>query len=308
VRVREIAASLGAKNHDVSLLDETQARIFLARWSGRESEPLPEPQAAEIIAGCKGLVLGLAMMGAALKNKSATDWARILRNLKSARLRDSGVKVGNYAYHTLYSSISASIEELSPEDKGRYFKLAVLLEDMPAPAVLLQQIWGGDRDEVEARMSRLVDVSLANFDAEGSIRLHDFQLDFIRGEHPDQAALALEHAALLRSLHVVRPHPDQFSSQLTGRLLSYQAEPEIARLLNDLDANAPRPRLQPLSAALEQVGSTTLRILEGHTHKVTAVAISSDGRRAVSASLNKTVLVWELEGVAPPRVSKAIPI
>ena len=75
-RVREIAASLGAKNHNVSLLDDIQARIFLARWSGCDSQSLP-PQAKEIIAECKGLVLGLAMIGATLRNKPATDWARI---------------------------------------------------------------------------------------------------------------------------------------------------------------------------------------------------------------------------------------
>jgi NB-ARC domain len=151
-RVREIAASLGAKSHDVSLLDDKQARIFLARWSGDDSRPLPEPQATEILAECKGLVLGLAMVGAALKDKRATDWARILGNLKNARLRDGGVRLANYAYRTLYSSIFASIEELSPGDKFRYSKLAILLDDMSAAAVLLQQIWGGDMDDVQAAL------------------------------------------------------------------------------------------------------------------------------------------------------------
>ena len=300
-RVREIAASLGAKNHNVSLLDDIQARIFLARWSGCDSQSLP-PQAKEIIAECKGLVLGLAMIGATLRNKPATDWARILRNLKRSSLRATGVPLANYAYRTLYSSISASVEELSPEDKVRYLKLAILLEDMPAPAVLLQQIWGGGSDEVEAFMSHFVDVSLANFDAEGSIRLHDFQLDFVRGEHPQPAALAVEHSALLRSLHVVRSHPEQFASQLTGRLISYKANLEVSTLLKNLDVNAPHPLLCPLWPALEQAGSLTLHVLEGHTDSVNAVALSADGGRAVSGSADKTLRVWDLEGKATPRV------
>jgi hypothetical protein len=104
-------------------------------------------------------------------------------------------------------------------------------------------------------MIRLVDVSLANFDAEGSIRLNDFQLDFIRGEHSEQPMLKLEHAGLLHNLQVVRTHPEQFAAQLTGRLLTYQMEPEVTRLLNELDANAPRPRLRQLWPALEQAGS-----------------------------------------------------
>jgi len=298
-RIREIAASLGARNYDVSLVDDGQASIFLARWSGRDSRPLPEPHSTEIIAECGGLVLGLAMIGAALKKKPAGDWARVLRNLKRARLKDSGVKLGNYPYHNLYSSISASIEELSPEDKGRYLKLAILLDDMPAPAVLLQQIWGGDTDDVEAVMCRLVDVSLANFDADRSIRLHDFQLDFVRAEHSHPATLALVHAALRRSLHVVRSHPEQLASQVIGRMLSYMPELEIKRFLNDLAADAPRPCLRPLWAALEQVGSPTLRVLEG-TDEVKAVALSSDGKRAVYSFGYPSVGIWDLEGQAPP--------
>ena len=264
-RNREIAASLGAKNHDVDLLDDAQARRFLAQRSGWEPLPLPEPQATEILSECKGLVLGLAMIGAALKNKPASDWARIVRNLRKARLKDTGARVANYAYRTLWASIAASVEELSPEDRERYCRLAILLEDMPYPATLLQQIWGGEVDEVETAMNQLVDQSLASRDAEGSIRIHDFQLDFVRGEYSYPAALALAHSALLRSLHVVRPHPEQFASQMTGRLLSHQDEPGIGELLERLRANAARTCLWPLSPSLEQAGSPTRRVLEGHT-------------------------------------------
>ena len=45
-----------------------------------------------------------------------------------------------------------------------------------------------------------------------------------------------------------------------------------------------------------------LRVLEGHTDTVRAVALSADGRRAVSGSSDKTVRVWDLEGDQPPRV------
>src|SRR5262249_60773816 len=34
---------------------------------------------------------------------------------------------------------------------------------------------------------------------------------------------------------------------------------------------------------------------EGHTDKITSIAISADGRRLVSGSLDKTVRVWDLE-------------
>ena len=38
-----------------------------------------------------------------------------------------------------------------------------------------------------------------------------------------------------------------------------------------------------------------LKVLEGHTSTVTAVAISSDGGKIVSGSEDKTVRVWSME-------------
>jgi WD40 repeat protein len=303
-RNREIAASLVAKNHDVDLLDDAQARRFLAHRSGWEQSPLPEPQATDILFECKGLVLGLAMIGAALKNKPTPDWARIVRNLRKACLNETGARVANYAYRTLWASIAASVEELSPEDRKRYCRLAILLEDMPCPATLLQQIWGGDVDVVGAAMNRLVDQSLASRDPEGNIHIHDFQLDFVRGEYQYPATLTLAHSALLRSLHVVRSNPEQFASQMTGRLMSKQDEPGIGELLERLKANAARTCLWPLLPALEQAGSPTRRVLEGHTDPVEAVVLTADGKRAVSVSgsNDNTFRVWDLDGRTPPRL------
>jgi WD40 repeat protein len=40
----------------------------------------------------------------------------------------------------------------------------------------------------------------------------------------------------------------------------------------------------------------TIRTLEGHRSPVTAVAVTPDGRRAVSASFDRTLRLWDLEG------------
>ena len=39
----------------------------------------------------------------------------------------------------------------------------------------------------------------------------------------------------------------------------------------------------------------TIRALQGHTSSVAAVAVTPDGRRAVSASYDHTLRLWELE-------------
>lgn len=299
-RNREIADSIGAKNHDVDLLSDLDARRFLAQRSNHPL-PLPEPAAKEIISQCKGLVLGLAMIGAALKNKPVSYWTRIVKNLRKARLKETGVRVANYAHHTLWASIAASVEQLSPEDRRRYCDIAILLEDMPCSAVLLRQMWGGEMDEAEAAMGRFVDMSLASRDADGSIRLHNFQLDFVRGEYPQPAALPLVYSAILRSLHVIRADPGQFASQVVGRLLSHRGQTGIAELLERLAANAARPCLWPLRPVLEQAGSSTSRVLD-ENHAFIKGALSADGGRVVFISKNDNVCVWDMEGHTPPRV------
>ena len=42
------------------------------------------------------------------------------------------------------------------------------------------------------------------------------------------------------------------------------------------------------------VGATLVRTLEGHTNWVRAVAITPDGQRAVSASDDRTLRIWDL--------------
>jgi len=49
-------------------------------------------------------------------------------------------------------------------------------------------------------------------------------------------------------------------------------------------------------------GNQPPRVLEGHTDWVLAVALTADGKRAVSGSDDRTLRVWDLEGNQPPRV------
>jgi len=126
--------------------------------------------------------------------------------------------------------------------------------------------------------------------------------DAPQSELQDHDTLRLLQGTLRLSLHIVAKDSGQFASQMRGRLLAHQAKPGIAAFLKDLDACTPRPRLWPLWPTLNAAGGPMLRVFEGHTDDVTAVALSGDGKRAVSGSQDGTLRVWDLEGNQPPRI------
>jgi WD40 repeat protein len=112
---------------------------------------------------------------------------------------------------------------------------------------------------------------------------------------PEDEDLDLVHSALRLSAHVIGKDPKQFSSQMVGRLLIYRDMPAIARFADRVAKGTGVPWLRPLHVALYPSGSALVRTLEGHTAAVLGVALSGDGRRAVSASRDKTLKVWEVE-------------
>ena len=88
--------------------------------------------------------------------------------------------------------------------------------------------------------------------------------------------------------------PQQFSSQLVGRLLEHVGEPTVRQFVDSVTRAARYPWLRPLWPALHAPGGGLLRTLTGHSDRVNSVAVCPDNRRAVSASLDKTLVVWDL--------------
>src|SRR5262249_31937205 len=89
--------------------------------------------------------------------------------------------------------------------------------------------------------------------------------------------------------------PVQFASQMVGRLLPHQGLPTVKQFLAGLIEGAPELWLRPLHPALHSPGTSLVRTLEGHSDQVSALAVSADGRHAVSASYDQTFKVWNLD-------------
>ena len=110
----------------------------------------------------------------------------------------------------------------------------------------------------------------------------------------DEEELRLIQSAIRLSGNVLVRDRRQLASQLAGRLLGID-DNDIQALLKQAAEKAPRPSLWPLRANLTPPGGPLIRILEGHTGWVYAVAVTPDGRRAVSASRDQTLRLWDLE-------------
>ena len=111
---------------------------------------------------------------------------------------------------------------------------------------------------------------------------------------PRRKALRLIHGALQLSVHVLVQNPTQFASQMVGRLLVHRDKPGVAKLVDEISAVAPRPWIRPLHPCFDPPGGALLRTMEGHSDLVRGVAVTPDGKMAVSGSSDNTLKVWDL--------------
>ena len=109
------------------------------------------------------------------------------------------------------------------------------------------------------------------------------------------ADVELLQGALRLSSNVLTADAEQFASQMTGRLLPHAGAEAIRRFSAEIAATAPLRWLRPLYPTLHPPGAGLLRTLEGHSNGVRSLALTADGKRAVSASHDKTLKLWDLE-------------
>jgi WD domain, G-beta repeat/APAF-1 helical domain len=108
---------------------------------------------------------------------------------------------------------------------------------------------------------------------------------------PEDKDLQLVQSAIRLSAHVLARDARQLAGQLTGRLLSYTS-PSIEALLRQAAKRKAWPWLRPLQCNLTAPGGHLIRTIEGYTSSVNAVAVTPDGRRAITAS--QDLRVWDL--------------
>jgi WD40 repeat protein len=110
---------------------------------------------------------------------------------------------------------------------------------------------------------------------------------------PNDKASQLVQKTLRRSAHILVQDKKQLAGQLIGRLLSYQL-PKIQAMLEQAKQQRTGCWLRPLTASLMSPEGLLARNLTGHDSLVKAVAVTSDGKYAVSAT-DSHLKVWDLK-------------
>ena len=383
-RDASIITGLGAKKHELGVLDNVQALKLLAKWAGYQDYNALPTEAEAVVEECGNLPLALSMVGAMLRGKPEKRWGNVLRKLGHANLDKIRQQFPGYPYPDLLKAIQVSIEALETDTSERYFDFAIFPEDTAIPEKVLQIFWeseGLDEDDAEDVVCEFVNKSLASQDEDGNLRLHDLQLDYVKNQtedlstlhnnflqaytqkYPDgwhtlendgyiyqhlsyhlQAAgrenelkellldfrwleaklektninalladyniclnnicsnkdksLKLVKGALQLAAHILAADKSQLPGQLFGQLLSFTIKnqnPEIQDLLEQAKNNQTSPWLRPLIPSLTPPGGGLLATFTGHSDWVNAVAYAPDGKRAISASGDHTLKLWNLE-------------
>lgn len=119
--------------------------------------------------------------------------------------------------------------------------------------------------------------------------LEDF--DLLLNTELDNQPIRLLGRAIHLSAHLLTQYPSLLWEQLYGRLMLYEI-PEIQAIL----AQSPKSvYFRPISPSLAIAGNSLICALEGHFDTVTAIAMTPNGKQALSASNDGTFRFWDLK-------------
>jgi WD40 repeat protein len=103
----------------------------------------------------------------------------------------------------------------------------------------------------------------------------------------------LVRKTLWMSGHVLAADITQLAAQLHGRMAGFD-DPAIVALLARAAEQKTGPWLRPLHACLTPPDDPLIRTFTGHSKQVNSVAVLPDGQRALSASDDTTLKLWNL--------------
>ncbi|HYP99129.1 MAG TPA: NB-ARC domain-containing protein [Polyangiaceae bacterium] len=201
-RDAQLLRSLGARVHDLGLLDLESALQMLAAGAGSEVGALP-PAAHAVAKECGYLPLALTL--AAAQVRDGNRFEDVLAALERGRL-----EFLDHPYGSVWKSLGASVRALGESEAARYLELAVVPEDTEIPASVIIRWWraqagleGFESNQLLVRLANKGLLYLHERAGKRSVSFHDLQLDYLRLiTSPNRAAL---HASLLDAVAAELP-------------------------------------------------------------------------------------------------------
>lgn len=178
-------------------MDEQQAVELMAKISGLPREKLP-PVAYKIIDFCGRLPLALSLIGAKLRTEGFAQrieaWQDIFNALQEIKYDEIAART-DYTHPNLYKAIHASIRDLDTGLWERYLDFAIFSSDTNIPIEVLYTLWQPTPSgSVRQTVSELVNRSFLQRTDDGSYKIHDLLLAYIRDASTD---IAQKHNRLL---------------------------------------------------------------------------------------------------------------
>ena len=239
-----LAATLGAQEHGLDVLEEDQALALLAQWAGSPPEQLPR-EACAVADECGRLPFALALCGAMARD--GAPWADLLDALAEADLAFLQKQFPNYPYPDVLRALKVSVDALVASDPAwakHYGELAVFPLTRAVPEAAVVQLWvhtnGLNERSARQLLTTLGRKSLLRLEGEAPQRhvtLHDLQHDYLRAALHDLSGL---HAELLAAYREkcpegwhTGPNDGYFFDHLTYHLARAGRSDELAETLLD---------------------------------------------------------------------------
>ncbi len=233
-RDSSLLTGLGAVEHRLDVLDESQALALLADWTGQVAGGLPVA-ACQVARRCDYLPLALALCGARVRD--GLTWEDVL-----AALDEANLAFLDHPHGSVMASMHLSVAALPERDRELYPLLAAVLEDSVIPEAALVGLWGqvGQLNQQQSRhlLTQLAGESLLRLSGESGKRvasLHDLQHLYLRQQAGAMSALHEQwlaaYAAQCPVGWATGPDDGYFFQHLAYHLHAAGREGELRRLL-----------------------------------------------------------------------------
>ncbi|GLJ30694.1 hypothetical protein SUGI_0608130 [Cryptomeria japonica] len=207
--------------YDLELLSEAGALSLFCFWAfGQKTVPETVDQnlVSQVIAECKGLPLGLKVIGSSLRDKPPAVWSHARNKLSQAE------PISDYHKDGLLSCLKTSIDILEREVQECFLDLGIFPEDRKNPVAALSDLWVYVHElDWEAAYRNLIELNNRNL-----LSLVNSAMDHFGNMYGSSSELFIQHD-VLRDLALTLARQEE-SINMRRRLIMPRGENYVPKI------------------------------------------------------------------------------